>query len=470
MSTYIERLIQENQGRGLELQGQHINPYFAKVLKTIGFDRPYVRGQGAYLWDEQGNKYLDFLSGYGVFAHGRNHPVIRENLKKVMDMDLPNLVKMDAPLLSGLLARELTRRAAHAGCDSVFFANSGAEAVEAALKFARAYTGRDEFLYLDHAYHGLTIGTLSINGCEHFRKGFGALPPATQITLGDLDTLEKTLKTKRYAAFLFEPVQGKGVFFEEGDYYARAQELCRKYGTLFIADEVQSGMGRTGRFFAHEHWGLTPDIITLSKGLSGGYVPVSAVLTRREIHRKTFSSMDRSVVHSSTFSQNDLAMAAGLAALHVLDEEKLVENAARMGQLFLDLCKPLTEKYELLKDVRGKGLMVGFEFGKPKSVKLSMAWSMIHAADKSLFSQMIVIPLYADHRILTQVAGHQIDIVKLLPTLTITEGDVRWYVDAFTQVLDTLHNTPGKMWEIGSQLAKAAFARDKAVAEAESAT
>jgi acetylornithine/succinyldiaminopimelate/putrescine aminotransferase len=454
---YIERLLQDNRTRGLELQAQHINPSFAKVLTTIGFDRPYSKGVGAHLWDTEGNRYLDMLSGYGVFVHGRNHPVIRANLKAAMDLDLPNLVKMDAPVLSGLLAKELCKRAAHAECDSVFFANSGAEAVEAAMKFARAATGRDSFLYLDHGYHGLTLGTLSLNGCAHFRQGFGELPPAKQLDLGDLNALETELKTKRYAGFVFEPVQGKGVFFPANDYYQRAQDLCRKYGTLFIADEVQSGMGRTGRFFAHEHWGLKPDIITLSKGLSGGYVPVSAVITRRDIHKKTFSSMDRSVVHSSTFSQNDMAMAAGLVALKVLDDEKLAENAERMGNLIMERLRPLTATYEMLSDVRGKGLMIGFEFSKPKSLKLAMAWNMVHAADKSLFSQMVVIPLYGQHRILTQVAGHNMDIVKIIPSLVMGEADVDWFVKAFTQVLDELHNAPSKMLEITTRLAKAAL-------------
>ncbi len=454
---YIESLLQENRGRGLELQAQHINPSFARVLSTIGFDRPYVRGKGAHLWDAEGNQYLDMLSGYGVFIHGRNHPVIRANLKAAMDMDLPNLVKMDAPVLSGLLAKELCARAAHAKCDSVFFANSGAEAVEAAMKFARAATGRDSFLYLDHGYHGLTLGALSLNGCSHFRHGFGDLPPSKQLNLGDLNALETELKTKRYAGFVFEPVQGKGVFFPEDDYYQKAQELCRKYGTLFIADEVQSGMGRTGRFFAHEHWGLQPDIITLSKGLSGGYVPVSAVLTRRDIHKKTFSSMDRSVVHSSTFSQNDMAMAAGLVALKVLDDEKLAQNAERMGGLIMERLRPLTATHEMFAAVRGKGLMIGFEFRKPKSLKLSMAWNMVHMADKSLFSQMIVIPLYAQHRILTQVAGHNMDIVKIIPSLVMNESDVDWFVRGFTQVMDELHNAPSKMLEISTRLAKAAL-------------
>lgn len=463
MPSFIENLIQEAQSKktcGIELQAQYINPPFAKVLKTIGFDKNWVKGQGAYLWDDQGDRYLDFLSGYGVFAVGRNHPVVRSELQKVMDMDLPNLVKMDTPILSGLLARELLKRAAHTACDTVFFANSGAEAVEAAMKFARAHTGRDAFLYLNSSYHGLTLGTLSINGCEHFRDGFGELYESQSLNLGDLSALESALRTKKFAGFVFEPVLGKGVHYPRdgyANYYNEAQALCKKYGTLFIADEVQSGMGRTGKFFAHEHWNLQPDMITLSKALSGGYVPVSAVLVPRHIHKKTFSSMDRSVVHSSTFSQNDLSMAAGLITLKVMEEEKLIENAAKMGELFLELCRPLVERFEMLKEVRGKGLMVGFEFGKPKSLSLNMGWKLVHAADKSLFGQLIVLPLFSKHKILTQVAGHSVDIIKLLPTYTINEQDVRHFVRAFEDVLTELHKFPGSIWDVGAQLAKAAM-------------
>lgn len=467
MSSFIEKLIRDAQTQktlGYELQSQYINPPFAKVLKTIGFDKNWVKGQGAYLWDDQGDRYLDFLSGYGVFALGRNHPIVRSELQKVMDMDLPNLVKMDAPVLSGLLARELLKRASHTACDTVFFANSGAESVEAAMKFARAYTNRDAFLYLNGSYHGLTLGTLSINGCAHFREGFGTLYDSQGVDLGDQASLEGALKSRKFAGFIFEPVLGKGVHYPregQGDgyanYYNRAQELCKKYGTLFIADEVQSGMGRTGRFFAHEHWGLQPDLITLSKALSGGFVPVSAVLVPRHIHKKTFSSMDRSVVHSSTFSQNDLAMAAGIITLKVLEEEKLIENAAKMGDLFLELCRPLVDKFEMLKEVRGKGLMIGFEFGKPKSLSLNMGWKLAHAADKSLFGQLIVLPLFSKHKILTQVAGHAVDIIKLLPTYTIHEQDVRHFVGAFEDVLTELHKFPGSIWDVGAQLAKAAM-------------
>jgi acetylornithine/succinyldiaminopimelate/putrescine aminotransferase len=458
MSFDLEAMIEEGRDRAFDLHQQYINPSFVKVLRTIGFDKTYVKGKGQYLWDKDGEKYLDFLSGYGVFIVGRNHDYVRKILKKAMDLDLPNLIKMDAPLLSGMLAERLVKRCPN-GLDSVFFANSGAEAVEAAMKFARAYTGREEFVYLDHAYHGLTMGALAINGCEHFRKGFGSLYPSTSVAFDSPEKLEDVLRTKRFAAFVFEPVQGKGVHYPKDDFYKQAQALCRKYGTLFIADEVQSGMGRTGKFFGFEHWGLDPDIVTISKGLSGGFVPVSAVLVRRDIHRKTFSSMERSVVHSTTFSQNDMAMAAGLAALHVIDEEKLVENAAKMGALFESKCKLLQQKYEMFKEYRGKGLMIGFEFGKPKSLKLGIGWKLVHTADKGLFGQMIVIPLLAKHRILTQVAGHQVDILKILPSLVINEEDVNWFVRAFDQTLAEAHQFPGAMWEVGAKLAKAALSQ-----------
>ena len=405
----LKAVIDSYQGRSLELLEEHINPQFAKVLKIIGFDIRYVRGQGQYLYDDKGTQYLDCLAGYGVFACGRNHPVIRDGLKQAMDMDLPNLIKMGAYRLSGMLADQLIK-IAPPGLDTVYFANSGTEAVETAMKYARAATGRKRMVFCKKGYHGLTMGALSINGGDEFREGFGELLPGCSVVpFNDLAALEKELSKKDVAGFIVEPIQGKGVFIANDDYLPGVQALCRKYGTLFIADEVQTGMGRTGKMFACEHWGVEPDIVTLSKALSGGYVPAAAVLSKRWIHNKVFSSLDRCVVHSTTFGQNDLAMAAGLVTLHVFKEEKILENCVKMGNLALEKLRPLKDKYELVKDVRGKGLFLGIELDP----SAKGAWFKT-AAD--------VVNRCSDQGLL--INGTQNVVLRLAPSVTISRTEL----------------------------------------------
>ncbi|MFA7237358.1 MAG: aspartate aminotransferase family protein [Phycisphaeraceae bacterium] len=448
----MRKLLDDNAGVTTTLFAEHVNPPMAKVLKLLGFDVNYVRGRGQYLWDDQGRKYIDCLAGYGTFGLGRNHPVVRDALKQLMDMDLPNLVKMGLPKLSGLLAKELLK-VTPGDYQRVFFINSGAEAVESAIKFARAATNRSRIIYCDHAFHGLTYGALSMNGGDDFRKGFGTLPPdVTVIAMNDLPALEAELKKGDVAAFFVEPIQGKGVHIPNDDFLPGAVELCHRHGALFVADEVQTGLGRTGKMFAFEHWGIEPDIICIAKSLSGGFVPVGAVITRQWIHEKTFSRLDRCMVHSSTFGQNDMAMAAGIAAMHVLREEKIVENAAAMGELLKSKLAQMIGRHELVKDVRGKGLMIGIEFGQPKSLTLKMAWKMIHAVDGGLFPQAVIIPMLADHQVLAQVAGNHMGIIKLIPPLVINAEDVEKIASSFDDVIARCHKFPGPTWEIAKRL------------------
>jgi len=455
----ITKRIEERLEERTELHRKYVNPALAKVLQIIDYDVDYARGQGAYLYDRGGNRYLDFLGGYGVYQLGRSHPVLKKALHELIDLDRPNLIQMDCPILAGLLAERLTKMAgrSYPGLDAVFFTNSGAESVEGALKFARAATKRDRFVYLDHAFHGLTLGALSVNGSEHFRDGFGTLLPATPVPMNDLDALEGELAKKDVAAFIAEPIQGKGVYVPDDHFLPEAQKLCRKHGAVFIVDEVQAGLGRTGRFFGGEHWGLDPDIVTVSKALSGGYVPVGAVLLRREIHRKTFSGLERCVVHSNTFGQNELAMGAGLATLEVLESEGLIDNAAARGERFLSGLRAMKDRYEMLHDVRGAGLMVGIEFGPPKSLTLKAAWKALETMQAGLFAQLVVMGLMHDHRFLTQVSGHRVNIVKFLPPLIVTDGQVDDALNAIDQTLEKAHRLRGGLWDMGKELVKAAL-------------
>jgi ornithine--oxo-acid transaminase len=444
-----------HESERFDLHTRRLNEQMVRVLRTIGYDVGFCKGSGQYLYDRSGSRYLDLLSGYGVFALGRNHPFIRDSLKSVLDADLPNLVQMDVSTLAGLLAQRLLTLVPH--LDKAFFANSGAESVEAAVKFARAATGRPGIVYCSHAFHGLTYGALSLNGDDVFRKGFDPLlPDCVQIPFNDLAALEQALASRRIAAFIVEPIQGKGVILPDDDYLAGAQALCRRHQTLFIADEIQTGLGRTGKFLAGEHWGIEPDMVLLAKALSGGHVPVGAVLMRKSIFDKVFDRMDRAVVHGSTFGKNDLAMAAGIATLEVMKAENVIENAARMGEQLIRRLSALCENYELLKTVRGKGLMIGVEFGSPSSLKLKASWAMLETASKGLFCQLITIPLFKQHKILTQVAGHGSHTVKLLPSLIINDADCDWIVRAFDEVIADSHRG-GAVWSLGKTLVQHAM-------------
>ena len=458
MAFDLKEIVAARLGENYDLHERHLNRTLVAAQRVIGFDKVYARAEGAYLYDMDNRDYLDYLSGYSVYNMGRNHPVVNRAIRDVLDLELPNMVQMDCSLLSGLLAEALTKRTPP-HLDAVFFCNSGTEAMEGALKFARAATGRKRVLSLTSAFHGLSLGSLSLMGCESFTEGFGPLMDGwdTRIALEDIDSLGKELAQGDVAAFVIEPVQGKGCKTPKGDFFVRAQELCRKHGTLLISDEIQTGLGRTGKMFGFEHWNLEPDIITLAKSLSGGYVPCGAIVARREIYQKTFSRMDRCVVHSTTFGRNNLAMACGLASLEVLEDEKLAENAARMGQLLATRIEALRGKHTFIKEVRGRGLMIAIEFQEPTEFKLKMAWKLLHKVDKVLFAQMVVTQLLSKHRILTQVAGHAMDVLKILPPLIIGEREVDRFVTALDEVLTECRKFPGPMWEIGHNFVRHAL-------------
>src|SRR5712671_6415884 len=440
----VSEMFVDRQAQRSSMHTRHLNEQLVRVLKTIGYDVGFQKGQGQYLFDRDGMRYLDLLSGFGVFAIGRNHPALRQALKSVLDSDLPNLVQLDVSTLAGVLAERLLDYVPY--LDKVFFANSGAECVEAAIKFARGATGRPGIVYCAHAFHGLSYGALSLTDDPNFRGGFEPLlPGCTAIPFNDLAALEHALSSREVAAFIVEPIQGKGVNMPTDEFLPGA-------AALFIADEIQTGLGRTGRFLAIEHWNVEPDMVLIAKALSGGHVPVGALLTRKAVFDKIFNQMDRAVVHGSTFAKNDLAMAAGIATLEVMKSEKLVEAAAKRGaELRLALTR-MVPGYELLKEIRGKGLMIGIEFGPPKSLRLKASWNVLETANKGLFCQLITVPLFKDHKILTQVSGHGSHTIKLLPPLTITEEDCRWIETAFDSVIASSHKVPGAIWSLGKTL------------------
>jgi ornithine--oxo-acid transaminase len=421
-----------------------INPQFVRVLRTIGFDRTWAGADGAHLIDVDGNRYLDMLGGFGMYNVGRNNPRIRAALIEALELDTPGMLALGVTALPGLLAEALIELTPPR-LERVLFTSTGTEAVEAALKLGRAATKRARVLSLDHGFHGLTLGSLSANGNPEFTARFQPLLPGFErVGLGDLEALERELRREDVAVLLVEPIQGKGVHLPPSGYLETAQELCRRYGTLFCVDEVQTGFGRTGKLFAFEHWGLEPDLVPVAKSLSGGYVPVGGLLMSRAVHEAVFDSMENALSHGSTFAPNELAMAAGLATLHELDEQRLVERSATLGGRLLELTQPLVDEFEVVRAVRGLGLMWAIEFGEPEHSG-RRTWRMIERMQPGLFAQLVVVPLFSEHRILSQVAGHNMAVLKVLPPLMLGDDDLDEFVEALTATVARAQRMPSSL-------------------------
>ena len=457
MPQDLLQLLQKNQGRQFELHDRFVNPRMPEMLRLVGMDADYVRATGGYVQDAAGRRYLDLITHSGVFSIGHNHPHVAATLAAVLAAELPNILLMDCSLLSGLLAERLLATAPHLG--KVYFGNSGAEAVEASLKLARGATGKPRILSFVGAYHGLTYGALSAIGHDMWRDGFGPfLPSCVQVPFNDVDAVARELVGGDVACILGETIQGDGgVNLPDPGFWPAVAELCRKHGAYLILDEIQAGMGRAGGFLhAYRHYAVEPDMLLLGKALSGGQAPVSAVLMRDEVFGRVFSRVDRCFIHSGTYCENNLSMAAAWATLDVYEEEDLVRKSAEQGEYFLARLLPLKEKYELVHDVRGKGLLLGIELGPPTSLGLKLGWSTLASLNQGLCAQMVVVPLFRDHGILVQVGGHNFAVIKLMPVLGISRDEIDRVVSALDAVLADCHRFPGGNWSLVLDMARRA--------------
>jgi ornithine--oxo-acid transaminase len=442
----------------LDLAALHLDSSLVDMLSILGFDEQYVSAQGSHLYDATGRAYLDFHTGEGFASLGHNHPDVRDVLQATLAADMIDGVQIHYSPLAGMLAEALSQRLPP-GLDAVFFASTGAEAVDSAMKFARAATRRPRLISCDSSFHGVTLGPLSLVGDEFFKEGFGPLlPGCARVPFGDLARLEAELRAKDVAAFIVEPIQGRMVTLPPEGYLQGAQELCRRYGTMFVLDEVQTGLGRTGRWFALEHWELEPDFVLVGKALSGGYMPVAAMVTRREIYQKAVGTLERSYVHQSTYGRNRLSMAAGLATMRIIERDRLVEQAARIGAVLRDGLAELQQRYEMIKEVRASGLMIGIELGAPSSRVARVNWRLIHMASEGLFPQLIVIPLHRDHGVITMAAGKN-DVIKLLPPLTLSESEAHSFLEALDAVLAECHASSSKNFALVREIATATLRR-----------
>ena len=438
------------------LYADHVNPQWVKLLDLLQMNVSYERCSGAELFTADGRRILDFLSGYCVHNIGHNHPAVVAALKEELDRSGPAMLQSHVPQMAAELAERLVQRAG-GKLKRVYFTNSGSEGVETAIKFARAHTGRAGMLYAEGGFHGLTCGALSLMSDRFWTDGFGPMLPGTQaVPFGDIAAMERQLATRKFAAFILEPVQSEGgIRVPDAAYLRAARDLCRRFGTLLVLDEVQTGMCRTGPFLAAHRFEIEPDMVILAKALSGGLVPVGAVLMSEAVSNSVFSSLKRAFVHASTFGENSLAMRAGLATLDVLQHEDLAGRSAAMGaRLRLQLAEALAP-YEMVGAVRGLGMLNGIQFTAPRQLRLRVAFEGFQRVHPAMFGQVVVMRLFRDKGILTQICGNNFMVLKVAPPLVASEMQLEEFVRAVRDVVDLIHNS-GAFWSDALSLARRA--------------
>lgn len=422
--------------------GRYVNPQWVKMLDVLQMNVGYVRCRGAALETQDDRTILDFLSGYCVYNIGHNHPRLIAALKAELDRAGPAMLQSHVSDLAGELAERLCRLAG-GRLTKAFFASSGSEGIETVIKFARAHTGRDGILYATGGFHGLTCGALSLMSNPVWKEGFGPFLPGTEgVPFGDLAALEDRLASRAFAAFVVEPVQAEsGIMVPPPDYFRQVQALCRRHGTLLVLDEVQTGLYRTGPFLAAHHFGVEPDMVVLAKAMSGGLVPSSAVLMTDGIYNSVYSSLKRAMIHTSTYSENALAMRAGLATLDIMEEEGLGLRAAEAGEALRRGLAERLARFEMIGAIRGLGLLNGIEFRPPRSAMLQIAFKAAAHVHPAMFGQMVVMHLFRDHGILSQICGNNFLVLKSAPPLVVSDAQIAQYLDAVTRVVELMHGS-----------------------------
>ncbi|MGC7846687.1 aspartate aminotransferase family protein [Desulforudis sp. 1088] len=434
----LEQALQLSRNEVIEKSKAYLSGSMAATEAALRFDRQYVRAEGCVLYDVQGNEYLDFVGGYGSVSLGHNHPRLLDAVRRVEQY--PKIMQTAMQHLPAALADNLARVTPGNLCRT-FFCNSGAEAVEGALKLARAVTGRPKFVYCHGAFHGKTFGALSVMGRTKYREPFEPLlQPTAAIPYGDLAALEKELAGGNVAAFIVEPIQGEaGVIVPPPGFLAGARELCTKHGALLIADEVQTGLGRTGKMFACEWEDVVPDVLCLAKALGGGMVAAGAYVTLDQHWRKAYGSLDRAIMHSSTFGGywgNAIACAVGITTLEIIQDEKLIEQAREKGEYFLARLRALKEKYQVIKDVRGRGLLIGLELSdKGTGLVNKLSFGVLDKLAEEYMATLLAVELINRHRIATVYTLNNPSVIRLEPPLTVTKEQIDRTVDAIEDVL-----------------------------------
>ncbi len=419
----------------IDLHREYGNSGFVSMLGMLNFDKLFVKAEGVQVWDSDGNEYLDFLGGYGSLNTGHNHPYIINALKKVQER--PNFMQASLPALAGVLAANLAELTP-GKLKHCFFGNSGAEAVEGALKTARIATGKTAIISTIGSFHGKTMGALSATGREKYQEPFKPLVPHfDKVPFNDIKALEERLKKGDVAAFIVEPIQGEGgIIIPEPGYLKAVEELCHHYGALFIADEIQTGLGRTGKMFACEWDEANPDIMCIAKSLSGGIIPASVFITTEEVWNKAYGSKEKCLLHTTTFGGNTWAAAAGIAALEVVINENLAERALEMGNYLQDQLNELNQRHGLIKEIRGRGLLVGLEFEQPKGMLDKISGGALTRASEEYLGSLVAGQLQNKYGVITAYTLNNPNVIRLEPPLVVTKEQIDHVISALDSIFE----------------------------------
>lgn len=408
---------------------EFVNPHLGKLLQDIGLDKRFQRGQGPYLYDHTGQEYLDCIAAYGALPFGYNPPEIWRALHGLEARQEPSFIQPSLLEAAGELAARLIALAP-SGFQYVTFANSGAEAVEAAFKLVLAKTGKPVILSTRNSFHGKTLGALSATGNENYQSAFGApVPGFRHIPYGDLAALESYLAEHAgdTAAFIVEPIQGEGGIVEPPQgYLKQVQELCARHGVLTIFDEIQTGLGRTGALFACAEEGVTPDVMVLAKALGGGLIPIGAVLCRAEVYTEDFG-----LKHSSTFAGNSLGARVGLAVLELLtkDDGALLRSVREKGAKLKAGLERVAAKYpQVVKAIRGRGFMLGIEFVNSRDPYPHSLLGVM--AEQELLTPMVASYLLNVERVRVAPTLNGASVIRIEPPLTMGETEIERVVQA----------------------------------------
>ena len=420
---------------------EYLNSALVQLMGLIDFTRSFVRAEGTRVWDDEGNEYLDFLGAYGAMNIGHNHPKVFQAMTQTFGK--PNLLQAALSPLPAVLAHNLAQ-VTPGGLKHSFFCNSGAEAVEGALKLVRIATGKEPVIYCKGAFHGKSFGALSVTGREKYQKPFAPLlHNFSSVPYDDLEALEEALKLGGAAAVILEPIQGEGGIIIPSDGYMRGvRELCDKYNTYLIVDEIQTGFGRTGYMFACEKEGVEPDVMCVAKSLGGGVMPIGAYITTEELWNKAYGSVEKCLLHTSTFGGNAMATSAGIAALEVIINNDLPQKAKENGEYFIGKLRELKEKYPIIRDVRGMGLMIGLEFEEPVkkgSLAEKLGGKFLNKLSGEYMGALIAGELLNKHHIITAYTLNNPNVIRLEPPLTVCRQDLDKVLEALEEIFQ--HNS-----------------------------
>lgn len=408
------------------LHAEHINPTLVDALGLLGYGRDFVRAEGARLWDAKGEEYLDFLAGYGSVPLGHNHPEVIEAILEAIGSASPNFLQIAPQPLTSALAGRLARLAP-GDLSMAYFMSSGSEAVDGALKLARAATSRERFVSAERGYHGTTFGALSVTGGNRARAPFEPLLSGCAVVpWGDVSAIERELRRRDVAAVILEPMQAEGGMRPPPrGYLADVARLCKRFGTMFILDEIQTGLGRTGVMFASEEEGVEPDIMVIGKALSGGLIPIAAYITRRDHWKRAYGTLERYDAHCSTYTGGTVACAAALATLEMIERDRLPAHAKNLGARLGERLRGAAMNHPLVREIRGRGLLWGIELRAPGgsvSADLIGGWAAVGLMER---------------KVVAQVAVHAPEVLRAEPPLIITEADIDRFVAALSGTLES---------------------------------